>query len=54
MKFMPIETEVIAKVLQQRAFQLLIGSDEWDLTEDEEVILWKAIKYVEQKRPQPK
>ncbi|MCO5157916.1 MAG: hypothetical protein M9945_14400 [Aquamicrobium sp.] len=38
------EIEVIQKVLLSKALQDLIGAGEWDLTEEEEEILWQAIK----------
>lgn len=40
----PSEKAVLRKVLMSKAFQELIGAEEWDLTEQEEEILWGAIK----------
>ncbi len=39
--------EVLKKVLNSRVVQLLIGAEEWDLTEEEEVVLIKLIELVE-------
>lgn len=41
------ELEVLRKVILSRAVQLLIGAEEWDLTEKEEGILWGIIDKVE-------
>lgn len=37
------DMEVIKKVLLSSQVQALIGADEWDLTEEEEMILWEVI-----------
>jgi hypothetical protein len=34
---------VLVKMLKDPFFQMLIGGEEWDLTEDEEGILWEII-----------
>lgn len=41
------ETDAIKKALLSRAFQMLIGAEEWDLSEEEEVQLWSAIRKME-------
>lgn len=38
------EQLVLRKVFASGALQLLIGAEEWDLTEVEEEILWTIIK----------
>jgi hypothetical protein len=40
------EMEVICKVLKSDALQNLIGAEEWDLTEAEEVMLWEVINRI--------
>lgn len=37
------QKEVIAKVLKSDVIRLAIGAEEWDLTEEEEEILWTII-----------
>jgi hypothetical protein len=37
------ELDVIYKVLNSPALQNLIGAEEWDLTEEEEWVLWHTI-----------
>lgn len=37
------EKGVIEKVLTSDVVKLAIGAEEWDLTEDEEMILWNVI-----------
>jgi hypothetical protein len=39
--------EVVKKVLLSEPLQLLIGAEEWDLTEDEEILLWSLIRHLE-------
>jgi len=46
--FTPEEKQVIAKVLRSRALQLLIGAEEWNLTEQDEEILWELVKLAEE------
>lgn len=41
------ERNVLRKVLLSTQLQLLIGGEEWDLTEDEEIILWQIIRRAE-------
>lgn len=41
------ELEVLRKVILSHEVQLLIGAEEWDLTENEEMILWEIINKVE-------
>jgi hypothetical protein len=41
------EMEVIVKVLTSDTVQNIIGAEEWDLTEEEEMLLWKIIKRME-------
>ena len=41
------EMIVLANVLLDRAFQSLIGAEEWALTEDAEETLWGIIRKVE-------
>lgn len=43
MDLTPQQEEVLRKVLRSQAFQMLIGAEEWPLTEEEEVILWEII-----------
>lgn len=38
------EKQVLQKVLLSDQVQNLIGGEEWDLTENEEMLLWKIIK----------
>ena len=38
---------VIRKVLLSDAIQNLIGAEEWDLTEEEEMTLWEIIRKIE-------
>lgn len=40
------DKEVLAKVLQSQALQNLIGAEEWDLSEEEEMRLWQIIEKV--------
>jgi len=40
----PNEQEILCKVLRSSAFQALIGAEEWNLTEQEEEILWDIIE----------
>lgn len=46
--FTESEKVVIAKVLCSDALQLLIGAEEWDLTESEEEILWELVRAAEE------
>jgi len=41
------EMEAVRKVLLSRTLQMLIGAEEWDLTEEEEIHLWGAIRRLE-------
>ena len=43
MKLTEEQISVIIKVIQSEAVQNLIGSGEWSLTEEEELILWGII-----------
>ena len=43
----PEEMEIVKKVLTSNAVQLLIGAEEWDLTDDEETKLWEIIEKIE-------
>lgn len=45
-----LEQQIIEKVLLSDAVKLLIGSDEWDLNEDEEIVLWKIINQIKEKK----
>lgn len=45
----PEEFEVVAKVLQSTVVQNLIGGEEWDLTEEDEGVLWDVIRKIEGK-----
>lgn len=38
------QTRILSEVLNSRAFQSLIGAEEWDLTEPDEEMLWDIIK----------
>lgn len=38
------EVAIIKKVLASKVLQYLIGAEEWDLTEAEEMRLWEIIK----------
>jgi hypothetical protein len=38
------EKAAIVKAIKSRAFQDLIGAEEWTLTEPEEFLLWDAIR----------
>lgn len=40
----PEEQALLLKIFNSVAFQNLIGSEEWDLTEDEENRLWYLIR----------
>lgn len=42
-EFNEAEMNAIIAVLKSDALQLLIGAEEWDLTEDQENALWSAI-----------
>lgn len=39
----PEQVSVLKSVLLTDTLQYLIGAEEWDLTEDEEMILWDII-----------
>jgi len=41
------EEAVLERVLASTVFRNLMGAEEWDLTEDEEWVLWGLIKRVE-------
>lgn len=45
-EFDDADKEVLVKVLQSQALQNLIGAEEWDLSEEEEMHLWKIIEKV--------
>lgn len=45
--FFPI---VVRKVLLSDAVQNLIGAEEWDLTEEEEMTLWEIIHNIKLKK----
>lgn len=38
------QMRVLKRVFASNTFQGLIGAEQWDLTEDEEMILWGIIK----------
>lgn len=40
----PDQERVLIRVLKSRELQNMIGGEEWDLTEAEEMILWEIIK----------
>jgi hypothetical protein len=40
----PAQERVLIRVLKSYHLQNLIGGEEWDLTEAEEMILWEIIK----------
>lgn len=42
------QLKVLEKALHSPAFQDLIGSEEWSLTEEEEVILWNIINLIDE------
>lgn len=44
----PEQERVLIRVLKSRTFQNIIGAEEWDLTEAEEMILWQIIKSLDQ------
>ena len=50
MKFSPAEEQVLIKVLHEIHFQAIIGGGEWNLTDNEEYMLWEIIK----NNPSPK
>lgn len=37
------EARVVRKIFRSNVFQNLIGDEQWDLTEDEEMLLWAII-----------
>jgi hypothetical protein len=41
------EMGVVVKVLTSETVQNIIGAEEWDLTEEEETLLWKIIERLE-------
>lgn len=43
MKLSDQEASVIRKVLASTVLQNLIGAEEWELTEEEEMLLWELI-----------
>ena len=43
----PSGKEVVKKALTSTQVQLLMGREEWGLTEDEEMELWKIINALE-------
>ena len=43
-KLYPEDIALLRKVLYSQAFQNLIGAEEWDLTESEEIQLWALIE----------
>lgn len=47
-KLTPEEIAALKKALRSAAFRNLIGTEEWDLTEEEENTLWDALKKLEQ------
>ena len=46
-EFTPAEVAAIKRALLSAEFQLLIGAEDWNLTEEEENHLWSAIKKFE-------
>lgn len=43
----PEEERVLEEVLKSQALQNLIGAEQWDLSEEDEKILWRIIRKVE-------
>lgn len=46
----PAQERVLIRVLKSYHLQNLIGGEEWDLTEAEEIMLWEIIKSLDQQQ----